>query len=62
MLTINGEKINVTMFPDGTSQVWKVPIIETKPTRFNIQWDFESEGECWFVNGSIFEKTYEEVV
>lgn len=47
MISVNGEKLNVTMFPDGTSQVWKLPVINTKPTKFNIQWDFESEGEIF---------------
>ena len=47
MITVNGEKINVTMFPDGASQVWKLPIIETKPSKFDIEWNFESEGEIF---------------
>lgn len=46
MILFNGKPINVTIFPDNTSQVWKLnqEILET--TNFaNITWDFEHEGE-----------------
>lgn len=47
MFKINGEKVNVTIFPDKTSQVWKLPIIETTPKQFNIEWEFENESEVF---------------
>lgn len=46
MITLNGNPINITMFPDKTSQVWKLPseiLLETNYAR--VQWNFENEGE-----------------
>lgn len=43
MITLNGKSINITMFPDGTSQVWKLDLGNI--TLANIQWTFHSEGE-----------------
>lgn len=46
MILLNGKPINITIFPDNTSQVWKLnqEILET--TNFaNITWKFEHEGE-----------------
>lgn len=44
MIYLNGKPVNVTIFPDKTSQVWKLD-----ENDFNlyseIKWDFESEGE-----------------
>jgi len=47
MISVNGENINVTIFPDKTSQVWQVPIIDQTPKRFDIEWVFEHEGELF---------------
>jgi ribose-phosphate pyrophosphokinase len=46
MLIWNGQKIAPLMFPDGTSQVWKVPG-ELKGG--DIVWKFEHEGELMHV-------------
>lgn len=37
----------ITKFPDGTSQVWRIKILDTatKITSMNVVWDFENEGE-----------------
>lgn len=46
MITVNGYKVTPTIFPDGTSQVWKLPkelldsFIDVK-----IVWNFENERE-----------------
>lgn len=47
MIKVNGEDINVTLFPDNTSQVWKLSdrILEAKS--FNIEWNFQHEGEIF---------------
>jgi ribose-phosphate pyrophosphokinase len=45
MLKLNGVKIDVTMFPDNTSQVWQVPEAAFEGRAFNIVWDFDHEGE-----------------
>lgn len=42
MITLNGTPINITMFPDKTSQVWKLQDI---PQSAKIVWDFENEAE-----------------
>lgn len=43
MITLNGVKINPTIFPDKTSQVWK---IEKFPDQVaTVVWEFENEGE-----------------
>lgn len=47
MIKVNGEEIVPTIFPDKTSQIWKVPIIDTTPKKFNIVWDFSHEGELF---------------
>lgn len=42
MIKLNGIPVNITIFPDKTSQVWKVEGIK----RFNfVTWEFEHEGE-----------------
>ena len=46
-LTLNGVRIDVTMFPDNTSQVWKVPESAFQGKSYNIQWDFQGEGELF---------------
>ena len=46
MILLNGSPINVTIFPDKTSQVWKND--ESLYKQFNnIEWQFESEGELF---------------
>lgn len=46
MIYLNGSPINVTMFPDNTSQVWKLPENTLNTTNYaNITWDFQHEGE-----------------
>lgn len=45
MITVNGIDLRPTLFPDNTSQVWKVPeeILRTKVAE--VHWDFQHEGE-----------------
>jgi phosphoribosylpyrophosphate synthetase len=51
MITLNGHEINVTMFPDKTSQVWKLPerdVLKSKDTTRTshvVRWKFENESE-----------------
>jgi len=47
MLKLNGVKIDVTMFPDNTSQVWQVPEVAFEGKKFNIDWEFSHEGELF---------------
>lgn len=44
MITVNGFKVQPTMFPDGTSQVWRLPPINTY-SQNTIEWKFENEAE-----------------
>lgn len=49
MISINGQNIEPTIFPDKTSQVWKLSEqllseIEVGP-EVEVKWDFEHEGE-----------------
>lgn len=48
MIAVNGHQINVTTFPDGTSQVWKLSdelIDSVKDHGINFTWYFENEAE-----------------
>lgn len=46
MITLNGQPLPVTLFPDRTSQVWKLPEeILTRTNYAHVVWKFESEGE-----------------
>lgn len=46
MIYVNGSPLNVTIFPDNTSQVWKVPQVTLPDTNYvHIVWDFTHEGE-----------------
>lgn len=46
MIYLNGAPLNVTIFPDNTSQVWKLdPILLKETNYFHITWEFEHEGE-----------------
>lgn len=51
MISVHGIKVNVTTFPDKTSQVWKLDQeIFDKDAIANqrvIKWDFENEGEIF---------------
>lgn len=45
MIKINGHTITPTRFPDGTSQVWKLPPEILGCSVANFDWRFEHEGE-----------------
>ncbi len=46
MIYLNGSPINVTKFPDNTSQVWKLPKDILEQTNYaHVVWDFQDEGE-----------------
>jgi ribose-phosphate pyrophosphokinase len=46
MITVNGSAIRPTLFPDGTSQVWKLDDGLLRPgTTAAVAWRFESEAE-----------------
>lgn len=46
MITLNGIEISPTIFPDGTSQVWKLGDL-IRPNQNAVKWDFESEDELF---------------
>lgn len=67
MLKLNGHVVNVTKFPDGTSQVWKLSDELLKSCEscgsYEITWIFENEGEFFqifqllnFIGASFKEK------
>lgn len=45
MFKINDELVKMTMFPDGTSQAWKLPEHLFDRMTVNIDWKFDHEGE-----------------
>src|SRR6267142_4671934 len=45
MIKLNGHIITPTVFPDKTSQVWKIPEPYFGPKLNVITWEFENEGE-----------------
>jgi len=45
MFKIDGEQIDVTIFPDNTSQVWKIPEKFFSANHVSIEWEFSHEGE-----------------
>lgn len=45
MILLNGKEINVTIFPDKTSQVWKLDQDILDSDEYKIEWRFESESE-----------------
>lgn len=46
MIKLNGIEIKPTIFPDKTSQVWKLDVpLENFPFGNKIEWDFENEAE-----------------
>jgi len=50
MITINGQKITPTSFPDGTTQVWKLPEeVMCAHWPITVDWRFESESEFFTI-------------
>jgi ribose-phosphate pyrophosphokinase len=47
MIALNSVEIKPTIFPDKTSQVWKIPNLEG--VVFHINWDFENEAELFYI-------------
>jgi ribose-phosphate pyrophosphokinase len=47
MITINSHKVEPTIFPDGTSQVWHLPQDIFDADEHNVVWMFESEPELF---------------
>ena len=46
MIYLNGTPLNVTMFPDNTSQVWKLHEQTLKESNYaHVTWEFQHEGE-----------------
>ena len=46
MILVNGSPVNTTLFPDNTSQVWKVKQLEIPDTNWvMVTWEFSHEGE-----------------
>lgn len=45
MIKVDGIEVKATIFPDKTSQVWKLPEELFQAKENNIVWDFESEAE-----------------
>lgn len=47
MIKLNGHVVKPTIFPDGTSQVWKQPLDEGNAGV--VEWEFENEAEVFHV-------------
>lgn len=51
MIKLHGHNVNITIFPDKTSQVWKISDELLGADKCNderiIKWDFENEGEIF---------------
>lgn len=45
MILINGQPLAITVFPDNTSQVWKLPLKILRAGAVRIDWRFSSESE-----------------
>lgn len=45
MITVNGHQIKPTLFPDGTSQVWKLPDEIMTRRHVFVTWNFSHEAE-----------------
>lgn len=45
MLYLNGQPLQVTIFPDKTSQVWKLPPSTFESKKAYVLWNFENEAE-----------------
>lgn len=44
MIYVNGQAVNTTVFPDNTSQVWKLPL-EKYHKHVSVRWDYSNEAE-----------------
>jgi ribose-phosphate pyrophosphokinase len=49
MIKLNGHIVTPTIFPDKTSQVWKLPDDWFNPVDNTIMWEFENEAEFMHV-------------
>jgi ribose-phosphate pyrophosphokinase len=49
MIRVNGHELEPTIFPDGTSQVWKLPQKVMDDNVHHIFWEFESEAEVFWL-------------
>ena len=47
MIKLNGVEIKPTIFPDGTSQVWKIDDISTDVQV--IEWEYENDAEIFHI-------------
>ena len=47
MIKLNGTEIRPTIFPDKTSQVWKLPEMCFEGKIYTIEWEFENEAELF---------------
>jgi ribose-phosphate pyrophosphokinase len=45
MIYLNDQLIVPTLFPDGTSQIWKLPESLLKSHKYDVEWVFSHEGE-----------------
>jgi ribose-phosphate pyrophosphokinase len=45
VITINGYKLQPTIFPDGTSQVWQLPTWLLQSMEYWVDWRYENESE-----------------
>lgn len=45
MLYLNDQPLNVTVFPDNTSQVWKLPESTFQSNKAKVRWDYSNEAE-----------------
>lgn len=45
MITVNGHRLVPTIFPDRTSQVWKLPQDIIQADELRVKWSFEEERE-----------------
>jgi ribose-phosphate pyrophosphokinase len=45
VIKIGDHILTPTIFPDGTSQVWKLPLDKMKSELVNVDWEFQHEGE-----------------
>lgn len=47
MISVNGHEIKPTIFPDGTSQVWKLDLDMFRDDMLLVTWKFENESELF---------------
>lgn len=61
MITVNGHKIEPTRFPDGTTQVWKLPEALLAEDHIRVDWRFEREDEFFSImqlRALLFQKKF----